>query len=389
MHSLNHIVKFADDMTVVGLISKNDESAYRERPQSDHSPLFIDGSPVEIINSTKFLGVHLVENFTWSLNTSLAAPLLPAEAEESPSTSPHPDHVLQRDHQEHPEQLHHCLVGELHCLGSQDPAEDTAQNGWNDVALQAIFREGLNFALRTEMAYSDQDIPLSQYITLMIKMDNLMRKQDSLRRFRSLPITTEHLPATSSCTPEPMQLGKTKVSWRNVNDVYSTSSASTAARLVTATLLAQKNPVFALLSGLQEGPSPPPPVILCDSPVTSVESFHFLGTTITKELKWEHNIRSLTKKAQQRMYFLWQLKKFLLPVKMLVNIYTAIIESILTSSITVWFAAATARDKAKLQGVIYSAEKVIGCSLPSPRAVRLQVPETCSQDRSRPLSSRK
>ncbi|KAK3520904.1 hypothetical protein QTP86_003763 [Hemibagrus guttatus] len=111
--------------------------------------------------------------------------------------------------------------------------------------------------------------------------------------------------------------------------------------------------------------APLPPVILCDSPLTSVECFRFLGTTITKELKWEQNIRSLTKKAQKRMYFLRQLKRFLLPVKMLVNFYTAIIESILTSSIMVWFAAATARDKAKLQRVIHSAEKVIGCSLPS------------------------
>ncbi|KAK3524865.1 hypothetical protein QTP86_010096 [Hemibagrus guttatus] len=95
MHSSNHIVKFTDDATVVGLISKNDESAYREevqrltawckannlslnvdktkemvvdfrRAQSDHSPLFIDGSPVEIIKSTKFLGVHLAENLTTS-----------------------------------------------------------------------------------------------------------------------------------------------------------------------------------------------------------------------------------------------------------------------------------------------------------------------------------
>ncbi|KAK3533172.1 hypothetical protein QTP70_012425 [Hemibagrus guttatus] len=32
MHSSNHI-KFADDTTVVGLISKNDESAYREEVQ--------------------------------------------------------------------------------------------------------------------------------------------------------------------------------------------------------------------------------------------------------------------------------------------------------------------------------------------------------------------
>ncbi|KAK3545747.1 hypothetical protein QTP70_011320 [Hemibagrus guttatus] len=86
-------------MTVVGLISKNDKSAYREevqqltawskanslslnvdktkeivvdfrRAQSDHCPLFINGSSMEIVKSTKFLGVPLVENFTWSLNTS-------------------------------------------------------------------------------------------------------------------------------------------------------------------------------------------------------------------------------------------------------------------------------------------------------------------------------
>ncbi|KAK3525720.1 hypothetical protein QTP70_006752 [Hemibagrus guttatus] len=99
MHSSNHIVKFVNDTTVVGLISKNYESAYREevrrltawckannlslnvdktkemvvdfrRAQSGHSPLFINGTSVEIAKSTKFLGVHLAENLTWSLNTS-------------------------------------------------------------------------------------------------------------------------------------------------------------------------------------------------------------------------------------------------------------------------------------------------------------------------------
>ncbi|KAK3559123.1 hypothetical protein QTP86_005037 [Hemibagrus guttatus] len=99
MHSSNHIIKFADDTTVVGLISKNDESAYREevqhltawckannlslnvekikemvvdfrRAQSDHSPLNINRSNMELVKSTKFLCVHLVEDLTWSLNTS-------------------------------------------------------------------------------------------------------------------------------------------------------------------------------------------------------------------------------------------------------------------------------------------------------------------------------
>ncbi|KAK3521482.1 hypothetical protein QTP70_006831 [Hemibagrus guttatus] len=99
MHSSSHIIKFANDTTMVGLISKNNESVYREevqrltawckannlslnvdktkemvvdfrRPQSCHCLLFIDESSVEIIKSTKFLGVHLVENVTLSLNTS-------------------------------------------------------------------------------------------------------------------------------------------------------------------------------------------------------------------------------------------------------------------------------------------------------------------------------
>uniref|UniRef100_A0AAQ4QSM7 Alkylated DNA repair protein AlkB homologue 8 N-terminal domain-containing protein n=1 Tax=Gasterosteus aculeatus aculeatus TaxID=481459 RepID=A0AAQ4QSM7_GASAC len=99
-------------------------------------------------------------------------------------------------------------------------------------------------------------------------------------------------------------------------------------------------------------------------PFTIVDSFCFLGS-ITQDLKWELNISSITKKAQQRLFFLRQLKKFNLPKTMMVHFYTAIIESILCSSITVWYAAATAKDKGRLQRVIRSAERVIGCNLPS------------------------
>ena len=44
---------------------------------------------------------------------------------------------------------------------------------------------------------------------------------------------------------------------------------------------------------------------------------------------------------------------------------TCIIKSILTSSITIWYAAATANDKGRLQRIIRSAGKAIGCNLPS------------------------
>ncbi len=97
--------------------------------------------------------------------------------------------------------------------------------------------------------------------------------------------------------------------------------------------------------------------ILCDSPVHTVE-FHFLGTIITQDLKWEHKKSSITKKA------LWQLNKFNLPKTMMMHFYTTIVESILTSSITMRYAAATAKDKGRLQHIIHSAEKVIGCNLP-------------------------
>ncbi len=97
--SSNHIIKFADDTTVVGLISNNDETHYREevaqlaewcgannlslnvektkevvldfrrKNSIDHPALTIDSSTVERVSSTKFLVVHITEDLTWTTNT--------------------------------------------------------------------------------------------------------------------------------------------------------------------------------------------------------------------------------------------------------------------------------------------------------------------------------
>ncbi|KAK1784778.1 hypothetical protein P4O66_003453 [Electrophorus voltai] len=40
------------------------------RARRDHSLLAINDSSVEIVKNIKFLGVHLAENLTWTLNTS-------------------------------------------------------------------------------------------------------------------------------------------------------------------------------------------------------------------------------------------------------------------------------------------------------------------------------
>lgn len=51
------------------------------------------------------------------------------------------------------------------------------------------------------------------------------------------------------------------------------------------------------------------------------------------------------------------------PQTILVQFYTATIESILTSAITVWFDAVSSREKRKLRCTIKTAEKIISCSL--------------------------
>ncbi|KAK5854952.1 hypothetical protein PBY51_005100 [Eleginops maclovinus] len=71
--------------------------------------------------------------------------------------------------------------------------------------------------------------------------------------------------------------------------------------------------------------------------------YHPLGPQVGAEHQLPHH------EAQQRMFFLGQLKRFNLPKTMMLNFYTAIIESILTSSITTRYAAATAKDQGRLQ----------------------------------------
>ncbi len=97
-HSSNVIVKFADDTTVIGLITDNDETAYTEevstltkwceenhlslnidktkelvvdfrRQSRERTPITIDKTPVERVSSFKFLGVHITEDLTWSAHT--------------------------------------------------------------------------------------------------------------------------------------------------------------------------------------------------------------------------------------------------------------------------------------------------------------------------------
>jgi hypothetical protein len=91
-HDSNTIIKFADT-TVVGLITDNNETAYREevrdqavwcqdnnlshnmsktkelimdyrKRRAEHVPIHIDGVVVERVKSFKFLGVHIINKLS-------------------------------------------------------------------------------------------------------------------------------------------------------------------------------------------------------------------------------------------------------------------------------------------------------------------------------------
>ncbi len=183
-HSSNVIVKFADDTTVIGLITDNDETAYREevstltkwcqenhlslnidktkelvvdfrRQSREHTPITIDKTPVERVNSFKFLGVHITEDLTGPLHRCSAeegtsAPLLPETAEEVWNEPQHPQILLHLHCGEHPDRLHHRLVWKQHRWQPQSSAKGCANcppHCWRWASLppghlhQAVYKE--------------------------------------------------------------------------------------------------------------------------------------------------------------------------------------------------------------------------------------------------------
>lgn len=101
LHGCNTIMKFGDDTMVVGKIRGNEESAYRDEGQhlvtwcTNHNlvlnmqkakefivdfrqirshaytPIFTDRVIIEHVSSFKYLGMHITNDLTWSLNFSI------------------------------------------------------------------------------------------------------------------------------------------------------------------------------------------------------------------------------------------------------------------------------------------------------------------------------
>ena len=69
------------------------------------------------------------------------------------------------------------------------------------------------------------------------------------------------------------------------------------------------------------------------------------------------------KKAQQRLFFLRQLKKFGLRTEILVQFHGSTIESILAFSICVWFGSISQRQRSRPDRLVKTASKIVGSEL--------------------------
>ena len=113
------------------------------------------------------------------------------------------------------------------------------------------------------------------------------------------------------------------------------------------------------------------PLVIDGTEVLQADSVTFLGSTISKDLSWCNNTIGIIKKAQKRMYFLRHLKRFGLSQAILTRFYRAVIESVLSFSITVWFGRASQDEINQIESVVKYASKLIGLNMPSIRSLYL------------------
>ena len=99
------------------------------------------------------------------------------------------------------------------------------------------------------------------------------------------------------------------------------------------------------------------PLSINGTEVETVDTFKFLGIHISGDLTWRAHIEHCVSKAQQRLFFLRRLAGFGLGVDLLVKFYRAVVESVLTVSIAVWYGGSMLEGRRLLIRVIRTSER--------------------------------
>ncbi len=97
------------------------------RQSREHTPITINKTPVERVNSFKlcshYWGSHMVCSHRCSAEEGTSASLLPETAEEVWNEPQHPQNILHLHCGEHPDRLHHRLVWKQHSWQLQSSAK--------------------------------------------------------------------------------------------------------------------------------------------------------------------------------------------------------------------------------------------------------------------------
>ena len=106
-------------------------------------------------------------------------------------------------------------------------------------------------------------------------------------------------------------------------------------------------------------------ILIDGAVVEQVESFKFLGVHITNKLTWSKLTKTVVKRAQQHLFPLRRLKRFVMGPQTLKRFYSCTIESILAGCITAWYGNCSASDHKALQRVVRMAQYISGAKLPA------------------------
>jgi hypothetical protein len=105
------------------------------------------------------------------------------------------------------------------------------------------------------------------------------------------------------------------------------------------------------------------PIIIKGQPVEIVGYYKYLGTLIDDQLDWSPNVDAVSKKANQRLFFLRKLKQFKVSPQILQLFFQSTIQSVLTFNQLCYQSSTKKADMERLEKIVSRAATIIGTDL--------------------------
>ncbi|TWW75335.1 hypothetical protein D4764_14G0013380 [Takifugu flavidus] len=100
-----------------------------------------------------------------------------------------------------------------------------------------------------------------------------------------------------------------------------------------------------------------------------VKSYDYLGVHLNNNLDWTHNIETLVKKGNSRLFLLRRLRSFGVQGPLLRSFYDSVVGSAIFYGIACWSSSITDRNSWRMDRLLRRASSVLGCPLDSVEVV--------------------